>query len=91
MITGWAFTSQYAQIHYFDQTTGTPICSQAIRNPKKKRKSKATIPLKDWNPENPSTCPVCRKLYRVIREEEIGRIGGIQRIQEIEIKSENKI
>ncbi len=72
MITGWGFTPQYIHIHYFDQVTGKPICSQATTNPKKKRKSPATIPLRDWNHNNPSTCPDCRRMYLIKCEEKGG-------------------
>lgn len=85
MITGWGFTPQYIQIHYFDEETGKPICSQVTTNPKKKRKSQATMALHDWNPDNPSTCPDCRKMYLIKKEE----MRGIERKGEMKEKAEN--
>jgi len=70
LIVGWGANARYLEVHYFREDTGLPLCKT-----KKRGKTKATIPLSKWNPDNPSTCQVCRKLFMKIKEQERGQKG----------------
>lgn len=69
MITGWGANSRLREIHYFREGDGFPLCST-----NSKRRSQATLALPTWNPENPSTCPICRKFLEKITG--IGKTSG---------------
>lgn len=66
MITGWGTNTHFREVHYFDDT-GMPLCRISTR-----RRSKATLPFPRWNPENPSTCPICRRMLALKQEEKEG-------------------
>jgi hypothetical protein len=54
MITGWGTNTRLKEIHYFRETDGLPLCST-----NSKRRSPATLPLPNWNPDHPHTCQRC--------------------------------
>jgi hypothetical protein len=56
MITGWGMNTRIDGVHYFSHIDGMAACRGTGR-----RRSKCTIPLPHWNPDNPMTCPVCKK------------------------------
>lgn len=75
LIVGWGANARYLEVHYFREDTGLPLCQT-----KKKGKTRATIPLSKWNPNNPSTYSKCRKIYAKILEQEHGQTSdGIQK------------
>lgn len=71
MITGWGANSRLTEIHYFRESDGFPLCATET-----KRKSRATLPLPKWNPENPNTCPLCKAfLEKITAGKELAGIG----------------
>ena len=66
MITGWGANSRLVEIHYFRESDGFPLCATET-----KRRSRATLPLPGWNPDNMNTCPKCREYLKKICKVEV--------------------